>query len=104
MDFQIDSVKHDYYNKSFKNERAIINKNKAFFENISKNNINEIIIIGHSFEYDIDLRYFEQLTTIVSSDCKWTFTYYTESDKLNNERIIHILKLCNYVNIHINQI
>lgn len=104
MDFQIDSVKHDYYNKSFKNERAIINKNKAFFENVNKNNINEIIIIGHSFEYDIDLKYFVHLTTIVSPVCKWTFTYYSESDKQNNERMIHTLNLYNYVNIHINQI
>lgn len=70
-------------NITWKNPSHNIEKNQVFFNQWT--NVDNIIIIGHSFENEIDDDYFVYLKKIVSPNCKWKISWYSESDHNNND-------------------
>lgn len=65
-------------NELHKDVYGIIAKHKEYFESL--NDINQIIVRGHSYG-EIDFPYFARLKEVVSSDCIWKLGCHTYKDK-----------------------
>ena len=65
-------------NELHKDVNGIIAKYKGYFESL--NDINQIIVMGHSYG-EIDFPYFARLKEVVSSDCIWRLGWHADTDK-----------------------
>jgi len=80
---EVIDIIHEYYEETWKNPKEQINKNKFFFDQLSS--IENIVIIGHSFENQVDDDYFVLIKEKVSSNCMWEISCYSDKDKISNE-------------------
>lgn len=113
-DYSYESAKQsilNYYAKSFKNTKSIIDENLVFYN--SFNNIKKVFVLGHSIS-QVDIDYFEKLKNSLSVNTKWIVTYYSNTEKENHlstlvnlgvpiEKIKQI-KLYELINEHKNQL
>lgn len=79
-----------FYEKMRKHTEKIIPTLRSFISSIS--NIDEVIIIGHSYN-EIDFPYFEEIGKIIDSNTKWILHYFSEKDKKSAEAIMNKLKI-----------
>ncbi len=86
-------------NITWKNPSYNIEKNQDFFNHW--NTVDNIIVIGHSFENEIDDDYFVYLRKIVSPDCKWKVSYYSDLDKKYNDAFAQRIGLRNYQSVRV---
>lgn len=84
-------------NITWKNPLYNIEENQVFFERWKT--VDNIVVIGHSFENEIDDDYFEYLKKVVSPECKWKISHYLDSDKKYNDSFAARMGLCNYQSI-----
>lgn len=61
-----------------KNTNRIINEHENYFNSL--NNIEDVIILGHSLS-EIDMPYFNHIANKVSSRAKWKISYYKKDEK-----------------------
>ena len=99
MDFafqaqEVDDVLNGYYKETWKNPRRNIQKNQSFFNQLGS--VESITVIGHSFETNIDDDYFICIKEKVNPDCAWEISFFSDSDKRNNEAFAKRLGLKNY--------
>lgn len=66
-----------YWSRSFKDAKANLQNNSAFFDRFS--NVSTVTIMGHSLS-DVDLPYFEEVKRRVSSDALWEVSFYSDSE------------------------
>ncbi len=77
--------------KTYKNVEEIINRNQEWFEYLKKKTIEEIEVIGHSYN-EIDFPYFKTIRETLSS-AKWKFNWYKNEDLINLKNYIDKLNL-----------
>jgi predicted NAD-dependent protein-ADP-ribosyltransferase YbiA (DUF1768 family) len=70
----------EYYATNFKNTGEIIRCHENFFSSLRE--VTEITVLGHSLG-EVDIPYFNRIVKSAAnpSGIKWSFSYYTESDK-----------------------
>jgi regulator of sigma D len=85
----VDAV-NGYFLSSFKDTTKIIDEYSQYFSNLS--DVEQIIIYGHSMS-DIDMAYFEKISSIVKSDTQWLVTYYDSNKKEEIECVLEHLNI-----------
>jgi hypothetical protein len=79
-----------YWQKSFKDSKTIINSHKSFF--VGLHDIKNIVIIGHSLS-DVDLDYFAKIAYHAQNVDNWYITYYGHNESATIAR--QVGKFCN---------
>lgn len=79
-----------FYNKMRKHTEEIVPKQTGFIKSIS--NIDEVIVLGHSYN-EIDFPYFEEIGKTIDDNTKWTLFYFSDKDKQFAEKIMNKLKI-----------
>lgn len=80
-DYSFESGKEvlwNYFDKTHKKTKDVLDKHATFFENLSK--VERINILGHSLA-DVDLPYLEKIICSVSKNAYFKVSYYSESSK-----------------------
>ena len=80
---EAEEIKQKYFETTWKNPRVNIQKHRIFFNQLLT--IENIVVIGHSFENNIDDIYFAYVKGIVNPNCKWEISYHSVKDKENND-------------------
>lgn len=87
VDFRItegNGLIDDYFLRTYKPTRKIIEENKDFFEKISE--IKYIYVLGHSIS-DIDIEYFKKLVASINiKTTEWHVSFYNESEKDHHQK------------------
>ena len=78
----------------------IIEKNADFLNAV--NNVEEIFVLGLSYA-DVDLKYLEYISNI-NKNMKWNFSWYTDDDKSNIDKVVSKLNIVDYKKIRIEEI
>lgn len=79
-------------NTQKKNVDDIISSKKYFWELLK--DINRIITYGHSFS-DVDIPYFEKISSVIKKDAEWHFGCYNEKDRLKAKELANRLGIDN---------
>ncbi|PIE46537.1 MAG: hypothetical protein CSA42_07990 [Gammaproteobacteria bacterium] len=79
-----------FYDKMRKHTEDILPIQRGFIKRIE--NIDEIIILGHSYN-EIDFPYFEEVTNYVTDSTKWTLCYFSDEDKQFAEQMVEQLTI-----------
>lgn len=73
-----------------KDSTECIRKNSKFFDRLKS--VNNIVVLGHSYG-DVDYEYYKAIMQHINKNAVWTFTYHTETDKLNALKLQDFLKI-----------
>lgn len=87
-DYSYDTGKENiiqYFAATYKNTRAIISENEAFFKKLSV--VDEVFVFGHSLA-DVDIPYFKEIIKIVNSNSKWTVSYYSDTEEESHKKTL----------------
>ena len=80
---------------TYKDSKEIIKENKNWFDRIKSSLIDEIEVIGHSYN-DIDIDYFKKIKTI-KPDAKWILNTYSDKDVQHARDYIEKLNIKKYL-------
>lgn len=75
----------NYFSRSFKETSLIINDNQSFFNSL--NNIQQVIILGHSLSM-VDLPYITKTYKSIREGTLWTVTYYSDKEKSSHRNTL----------------
>lgn len=92
-DLEAERIIMNYFKRTYKDTKKIIEANSAFFKSLSS--VISIFILGHSLS-EIDFDYFEEIRKNTSSNCQWTISYYSEADIIKANNLIEKLGIKNY--------
>lgn len=74
-----------YFEDTYKNTEQIISENEMYFHSLK--NIKEVHVLGHSLS-EVDMKYFQIVTTHIRADAKWFISYNRENGKEKRKDII----------------
>ncbi|WP_022654728.1 bacteriophage abortive infection AbiH family protein [Aquaspirillum serpens] len=85
--YEANALIDDYFLKTYKPTKRIIEDNKDFFERVSK--VKRIYVLGHSIS-DVDIDYFKQLVSSINVKAtEWYVSFYSESEKEHHQAILN---------------
>ena len=76
----------NYFVETYKQSEQIIDENKGFFDSL--NEIEEMVIIGHSLS-EVDKKYFQHIVTKINSDhVTWKVSYHSKDKIDENTKLL----------------
>lgn len=76
----------NYFVETYKQSEQIIDENKGYFDSL--NEIEEIVIIGHSLS-EVDKKYFEHIATKINADnVTWKVSYHSKDKIEENTKLL----------------
>lgn len=90
-----ENVRQSYFKNTYKNTEKHIEEHIDFFNNLHE--ITEIVILGHSFQTNIDDAYFLKIKEMVSEDCIWKISYHSCEDCQCNQCFVNTFQISNYI-------